>query len=164
MYGIDGRVELPEEGSPPEGYRGSAPVRIGNDAAHQLQLDIYGELIDAIYLYNKYGRRSPTTPGRAARGSSSGCARTGTGRRGHLGDARRPAEVHLLAAHVLGRGRAGDPHRAPARLPADLVAGWRSRDEIYRQIMERGWNEKRRAFVQHDDGDVLDASVLLMPL
>ena len=56
MYGIDGRLELPEETLDHlEGYRGSAPVRIGNAAAEQLQLDIYGELIDSVYLYNKYG-------------------------------------------------------------------------------------------------------------
>ena len=56
MYGIDGRAELTEEVLDHlEGYRGSAPVRIGNGAADQLQLDIYGELIDSVYLYNKYG-------------------------------------------------------------------------------------------------------------
>jgi GH15 family glucan-1,4-alpha-glucosidase len=56
MYGIDGRAELPEEVlTHLEGYRGSAPVRIGNGAVNQLQLDIYGALIDSVYLYNKYG-------------------------------------------------------------------------------------------------------------
>ena len=56
MYGIDGRHELPESTLDHfEGYEGSAPVRIGNGAATQLQLDIYGELIDSVYLYNKYG-------------------------------------------------------------------------------------------------------------
>ena len=65
MYGIDGRSELEEEILDHlEGYRGSAPVRIGNGAAHQLQLDIYGELIDSVYLYNKHAAlRSRTTPG-----------------------------------------------------------------------------------------------------
>jgi GH15 family glucan-1,4-alpha-glucosidase len=56
MYGIDGHVELNEKILDHlEGYRQSAPVRIGNDAYGQLQLDIYGELLDAVYLYNKYG-------------------------------------------------------------------------------------------------------------
>jgi GH15 family glucan-1,4-alpha-glucosidase len=56
MYGIDGRVDLAEETlGHLDGYRGSKPVRIGNGAYRQLQLDIYGELIDAIYLYDKYG-------------------------------------------------------------------------------------------------------------
>ena len=56
MYGIDGRADLEEEVLHHlEGYRGSAPVRIGNGAADQLQLDIYGELIDSVYLYNQHG-------------------------------------------------------------------------------------------------------------
>jgi GH15 family glucan-1,4-alpha-glucosidase len=56
MYGIDGRAELHEEVLEHlEGYRGWGPVRVGNAAADQLQLDIYGELIDSVYLYNKYG-------------------------------------------------------------------------------------------------------------
>jgi GH15 family glucan-1,4-alpha-glucosidase len=56
MYGIDGRSDLTEETLDHlEGYRGSAPVRIGNGTADQRQLDIYGELIDSVYLYNKYG-------------------------------------------------------------------------------------------------------------
>jgi GH15 family glucan-1,4-alpha-glucosidase len=56
MYGIDGRRELTEEILPHlEGYRGSSPVRIGNGAYDQVQLDIYGELMDSIYLYDKYG-------------------------------------------------------------------------------------------------------------
>ena len=67
MYGIDGRAELEEEVLDHlEGYRGSAPVRIGNGAADQLQLDIYGELIDSVYLYNKHG--TPIAPRR--RGST----------------------------------------------------------------------------------------------
>ena len=56
MYRIDGGHELPEEVlGHLDGYRGSRPVRVGNAAAGQLQLDIYGELMDAVYLYNKYG-------------------------------------------------------------------------------------------------------------
>ena len=56
MYRVDGSSDLEEEELDHlEGYCGSGPVRVGNDAATQLQLDIYGELIDAIYVYNKYG-------------------------------------------------------------------------------------------------------------
>src|SRR5206468_146265 len=54
-YGLDGRHRIPELELPHlEGYMKSAPVRLGNGAAHQLQLDIYGELMDSVYLYNKY--------------------------------------------------------------------------------------------------------------
>ena len=56
MYGIDGREDLPEEVlAHLEGYMSSSPVRIGNGAASQLQLDVYGELMDSVYLCNKYG-------------------------------------------------------------------------------------------------------------
>ena len=57
MYGIDGRSELTEETLDHlAGYAGSRPVRIGNAASGQLQLDIYGELIDSVYLFNKYAQ------------------------------------------------------------------------------------------------------------
>ena len=57
IYAIDGSSDLEEQILDHlEGYRGSAPVRIGNGAADQLQLDIYGELVDSVYLYNKYGQ------------------------------------------------------------------------------------------------------------
>ena len=56
MYSIDGHRQLEERSLEHfEGYRKSAPVRVGNDAYGQLQLDIYGELLDSVYLYNKYG-------------------------------------------------------------------------------------------------------------
>ena len=145
---------------------GSAPVRIGNGAATQLQLDIYGELMDSVYLCNKYGlpiyhdgwMRADPHPRVADRP-------LGPARRGHLGDARRPPRLHVLAADELGRGRARDPDRPPARAARrHSPAGWRSATAIYNQIMEHGWNADRRAFVQHYDTDVLDASLLLMPL
>ena len=80
MYGIDGRTDLPErELAHLEGYRGSAPVRIGNAAADQLQLDIYGELIDSIYLYDKWARAHLQRPlGRRRARWWTGSATTGT--------------------------------------------------------------------------------------
>ncbi len=79
MYGIDGRHEMPEETLDHlEGYRGSRPVRIGNGACEQLQLDIYGELMDSVYLYDKYG--SPIAYdswGHVRRADRLGCRSTG---------------------------------------------------------------------------------------
>ena len=100
MYAVDGSSELPEEVLDHfEGYRGSAPVRIGNGAANQLQLDIYGELIDSVYLFNKHGiadlPRRLERP-RAHRGV--GLRELGPGRRGDLGDPRRPPELHVSRA------------------------------------------------------------------
>jgi GH15 family glucan-1,4-alpha-glucosidase len=165
MYGIDGRLELPEEVLDLEGYRGSAPVRIGNAAAGQLQLDIYGELIDSVYLYNKHG-----TPvyhdawedlSRIVEWvcdhwdqADEGIWETRGGRR-HFTYSRVMSWVAVERAVRIARQRG---------LPADLVRWMTARDAIYRQVMERGWHPGRRAFVQHYDTGVLDASVLLMPL
>jgi GH15 family glucan-1,4-alpha-glucosidase len=166
MYGIDGREDLPEvELDHLEGYRGSRPVRIGNGAATQLQLDIYGELVDSIYLYNKYG-----TPlswdgwqdlSRVVEWvcdnwdqADEGIWETRGGRRDFT-YSRLMSWVAIERAVRVARQRG---------LPADLVRWSTERDRIYWQIMERGWHPKRQAFVQHYDTDVLDASVLLMPL
>jgi GH15 family glucan-1,4-alpha-glucosidase len=166
MYGIDGRAELPEQILDHlEGYRGSAPVRVGNMAAAQLQLDIYGELIDSVYLYNKYG-----TPiyhdawqdlSRIVEWicehwdqADEGIWETRGGRRDFT-FSRLMSWVAVERAMRIARQRG---------LPGDLPAWGATRDAIYRQIMERGLNSARAAFVQHYDTDVLDASILLMPL
>jgi GH15 family glucan-1,4-alpha-glucosidase len=166
MYGIDGRTELPEEVlGHLEGYCGRGPVRVGNAAADQLQLDIYGELIDSVYLYNKYG-----TPiyhdawedlARVVEWvcehwdeADEGIWETRGGRK-RFTHSRLMSWVAIERAIRLARQRG---------LPADLVHWLSVRDAIYRQIMAQAWHPKRKAFVQHYDTDVLDASVLLMPL
>jgi GH15 family glucan-1,4-alpha-glucosidase len=166
MYGIDGRAELTEEVLEQfEGYRGSAPVRIGNGAADQLQLDIYGELIDSAYLYNKYGTPIYHDAWRDLcrivewlldnwEQADEGIWETRGGRQ-HFTYSRLMSWVAVERAVRIARQRG---------LPADLVRWMSERDRIYDQIMERGWNERRRAFVQSFGSDVLDASLLLMPL
>ena len=166
MYAVDGSAELPEEILDHfEGYRGSKPVRIGNGAANQLQLDIYGELIDSVYLFNKYG-----TP--ISHGAWSDLARIvewvcenwdqadegiweTRGGQQHFTFSRLMSWVAVERAIRMARQRG---------LPADLVRWMGVRDQIYRQVLERGWNAERGAFVQHYDTGVLDASLLLMPL
>jgi GH15 family glucan-1,4-alpha-glucosidase len=166
MYGIDGRAELPEETVQHwEGYAASAPVRVGNAAAGQLQLDIYGELIDAVYLYNKYG--APISHDGWVKVSQiidwvcahwdqpdEGVWEVRGGRR-QFTYSRLMCWVAVERAVRIARQRG---------LPADIVRWMAVRDAIYRQIMERGWHPQRRAFVQHYNTDVLDASLLLMPL
>ncbi len=166
MYGIDGRAELPEETLDHlEGYRGSAPVRVGNGAARQLQLDIYGELMDSAYLFNKYGRPLYHDGWQALSRlidwvcehwdqADEGIWETRGGRQ-HFTYSRLMCWVAVERAIRVANQRG---------LPADLSTWYAARDAIYHQIMERGWNEKRKAFVQHYGTDVLDASVLLMPL
>ncbi|MGW3097840.1 glycoside hydrolase family 15 protein [Streptomyces sp. NPDC001102] len=166
MYGIDGREDLPEEElSHLKGYMGSAPVRIGNGAATQLQLDIYGELMDSLYLCNKYGlpiyhdgwievtRTLEWLMGHWDQ-PDEGIWETRGGRRDFT-YSRMMSWVAVERAIRIARQRG---------LPCDIPRWSAVRDRIYHQIMERGWHPSRRAFVQHYDTDVLDASVLLMPL
>ena len=166
MYGIDGREDLPEEElSHLEGYMGSAPVRIGNGAATQLQLDIYGELMDSVYLCNKYGlpiyhdgwielTRNLEWLIDHWDQPDEGIWETRGGRRDYT-YSRLMSWVAVERAIRVARQRG---------LPADIPRWSAVRDRIYHQIMERGWHPARRAFVQHYDTDVLDASLLLMPL
>ncbi|MEE1810651.1 glycoside hydrolase family 15 protein [Streptomyces sp. BE133] len=166
MYGIDGRRDLPErELTHLEGYRGSAPVRVGNDAVDQLQLDIYGALIDALYLYNKWGQ-----PISSAHWDSisevvdwvcehwdqpdEGIWETRSGRKNFL-------YSRLMCWVAIERAMRLAQHRG---LPVDIVRWGRARDAIYRRIMRHGWSGERHAFVQYEDGHVLDASLLMMPL
>ncbi|WP_101784286.1 glycoside hydrolase family 15 protein [Nonomuraea indica] len=166
MYGIDGRTELPERVLDHlEGHRASAPVRVGNAAADQLQLDIYGALIDSVYLYDKWGQ--PISSGHWDDVCSlvdwvcehwdqpdEGVWETRGGRKNFL-YSRLMCWVAIERAMRMSRRRG---------LPADMQRWRDTRDTIYRQLMRHGWSEKRCAFVQHQDGDVLDAAVLMMPL
>jgi GH15 family glucan-1,4-alpha-glucosidase len=166
MYGIDGRSDLPEEVlAHLEGYLGSAPVRIGNSAASQLQLDIYGELIDSVYLYNKHGTpiyhdawedlsRIVEWVCEHWDQADEGIWETRGGRR-HFTYSRLMCWVAVERAIRIANQRG---------LPANRARWGSARDAIYRQIMERGWRPDRQAFVQHFEDGVLDASVLLMPL
>ena len=167
MYGIDGRHELPEETLDHlEGYRGSRPVRIGNAACEQLQLDIYGELMDAVYLYDKYGSPmaydvvDPRAPD-----ARLGCRQLDEARRRHLGGARRPAAVRLLKGAVLGGIRPRDCGWRRSAVCRWIVPAWLAeRDRIYEAVMTSGWDAERRTFVQYFGTDALDASNLIMPL
>jgi len=166
MYRVDGTSDLVEETLDHfEGWRGSRPVRIGNGAADQLQLDIYGEAMDAFYHADSQGLQA----GQIGWGAitdmiewvcehwdqpDEGIWETRGGQQDFT-YGRFQCWVALDRAIRLAteRGR-----------PAD-IARWRDeRNRIYAQIYERGWNPKRSAFVQHYGTDVLDSSLLLMPL
>ncbi|MET7730022.1 glycoside hydrolase family 15 protein [Streptomyces sp. NPDC005402] len=166
MYGIDGRTDLTERELPHlEGHQGSAPVRVGNAAADQLQLDIYGALIDSIYLYDKWAK--PISSGQWDDVCTlvewvcehwdqpdEGIWETRGGRKNFL-YSRLMCWVAIERAIRMANRRG---------LPADLNRWRECRDAIYQRIMRRGWSETRQAFVQHEGGDVLDAAVLMMPL
>jgi GH15 family glucan-1,4-alpha-glucosidase len=166
MYRVDGSSDLVEETLDHfEGYAGSRPVHIGNGAADQLQLDIYGELLDSVYLADRHAIKV-----------------------GHPGWTKLSALTDWLCEHWdqpdegVWETRGGRQNFTYGRLmcwvamdrmvrlaresgrPADLARWITERDRLYRAIIEHGWNPQRGAFTQHDKTDVLDASLLMMPL
>ncbi len=166
VYSIDGRSDLREsELAHLDGYRGSRPVRIGNGAYDQLQLDIYGEMMDSVYLFNKYGtpisydlwvqlRRIIDWVCNNWRDEDEGIWETRGGRRHFV-------YSKLMCWVALDRGlRLADKRSFPADRTRWLI----ERDAIYEDIMARGWSEQRQSFVQYYTGEGIDASNLLMPL
>jgi GH15 family glucan-1,4-alpha-glucosidase len=147
-----------------EGYRQSRPVRIGNGAATQRQLDIYGELMDVLYVYSRH--RGLTYESWL-----------------HLCQ-----QLDWLAHHWqeedegIWEVRGGTKHFLHSRLmcwvafdraqriarergfPAPLDEWQRISSQIYREIMEKGWNEHKQSFVQYYGGEAVDASALLLAL
>jgi GH15 family glucan-1,4-alpha-glucosidase len=166
MYGIDGRANLTEEILDHlEGYRGSHPVRIGNAAHRQLQLDIYGELMDAVYLHNKYvepiDHDSWVRLRRLVDWLCDNWKREDEGIWEVRGGRRHFVYSKVMSWVAVDRGLRLADKRS---FPADRTRWLKARDEIYEQVMARGWNPHRKAFVQAYDSDALDASSLLMPL
>ncbi|HEX2572483.1 MAG TPA: glycoside hydrolase family 15 protein [Polyangia bacterium] len=166
MYGIDGRHELVEETLEHwEGYRRSRPVRVGNGAALQLQLDIYGELMDSVYLYNKYGQpishdlwlnltRLVDFVCRNWRRTDEGIWEVRSGQQEFL-FSRVMCWVAVDRAIRLAQKRS---------FPAPLAEWHAVRDQIYGDIFANFWDAQRRTFVQRKGARDLDAASLLIPL
>ena len=166
MYRIDGGADLEEsELDNLRGHAGSAPVRVGNAAAGQLQLDIYGELIDSIYLYDKYGNPISHDTWIALTGIVDWLCEHWDQDDAGIWEIRGDWSGHTFSRLMCWVAIERMIRMARNRgLPADIVAWSRTRDEIYAQIMERGFNEESQAFVGRLDDGVLDASLLLMPM
>ncbi|WNZ27508.1 glycoside hydrolase family 15 protein [Leptolyngbya sp. NK1-12] len=166
MYGIDGRHQLTEEILDHlEGYQGSSPVRIGNGAYNQLQLDIYGELMDSVYLYNKYGQPISyelwTHLQKLINWVCDNWQRQDEGVWEVRGGQEHFVYSKLMCWVALDRAiRLADKRS----FPADRNRWLTVRNRIYEEIMEKGWSETRQAFVQHYDTESLDASSLIMSL
>ena len=166
MYGIDGRHKLTEKTMKHlEGYRQSRPVRVGNGAYNQLQLDIYGELMDSVYLYNKYG--SPisydlwTDLRRLLNWVCDNWRRKDEGIWEVRGGQQHFLYSKLMCWVALDRGLRLADKRS---FPADRDRWLKVRNQIYEEILSKGWNAKRAAFVQHYGSESLDAANLIMPL
>jgi GH15 family glucan-1,4-alpha-glucosidase len=166
MYSIEGRHTLDEELMDHlDGYSGSRPVRIGNGAYNQLQLDIYGELLDSIYLYNKYGapisydlwvglRRMLNWVCDNWKQKDEGVWEVRGGRQHFV-------YSKVMCWVALDRGLRLADKRS---FPADREKWFKVRDQIYEEILSQGWNPQKQAFVQHYGSTSLDAANLIMPL
>jgi GH15 family glucan-1,4-alpha-glucosidase len=164
MYRVDGSSDLDEQVLDHlAGYRGSRPVRIGNGAADQLQLDIYGEALDAIYFAGQHGVGTPHRGWTELAGvldwlaehwdqPDEGVWETRGGQQDFT-----YGRINSWAAFDRGV-RYATEHGRPAATQRWIA----ERDSIYAQVMSKGWNAGRGAFVQHYGTDVLDASVLRM--
>jgi GH15 family glucan-1,4-alpha-glucosidase len=166
MYTLDGHSDLTERELPHlSGYRGSRPVRIGNEASEQLQLDVYGEVVDAVYLavrggmplsYSLWVKLRTILDWLAEHWNQpdEGIWEVRGGRRNFTYSRIMTWVAFDRAIRIQAkRGLPADTHR------------WRlARDAAYEWVMTHGWSEERQAFNQYADSDVLDASVLILPL
>lgn len=166
MYCVDGNHELPEFELPHlEGYMGSKPVRVGNGAATQLQLDIYGELMDSVYLYNKHaapiGYDSWKHLQRLTDWVCDNWDQPDEGVWEVRGGRKHFVYSKFMCWVAIDRGlRLADKRSFPANR-----SRWQAiRDEIYNEVMTKGWSKEHQTFVQAYGESALDSSNLLMPL
>ncbi|GKU00619.1 glycoside hydrolase family 15 [Fusarium langsethiae] len=168
MFTIRGETDIPELTLDHlEGYRGSSPVRIGNGAAFHKQFDIYGELMDAIYLYNKYGKPVPWDVWKAVREILDYVLTILDDPDMSIWEVRNNKQ-HFTYSQImlwvaLDRGlRLADKRCFPC---PNRNKWMEARDSVYERIMENGYNEEMKCFVQSfENRTMLDSSILIAPL
>jgi pentatricopeptide repeat protein len=166
MYGIGGEHDLSERDlSHLRGWRDSSPVRVGNGAWDQVQLDVYGELLNSLHLYReKLGELHPEIQSFVADLADTAARRwseTDAGMWEMRGDPRHHLSSKVLCWTALDRA----VKLAPALGEHAKVEEWSAvRDQIREAVLDRGWSEKRQAYAQSFDSDELDAAQLLMPI
>jgi GH15 family glucan-1,4-alpha-glucosidase len=166
MYGIGGEHDLSErELGHLRGWRDSFPVRVGNGAWNQTQLDVFGELVSAIHTYReRLGDLHPEIQAFVSTLADTAARRWHETDRG-MWEMRGEPQHHLSSKVLCWTALDRAIDLAPQLGMHAKIAEWTAaRDEIRAAIMERGWSEKRQAFAQSFDSDELDAAQLLMPL
>jgi pentatricopeptide repeat protein len=166
MYRVDGSSDLAEETLDHfEGWRGSKPVRIGNGAGDQLQLDICGEALDAMLTGDEHGLAIQhigwVALTRVVDWLADNWDQPDEGNWESRGGRKDFTFGRVFCWVAFDRAiRLAQRHGWPAN-----VGTWMSaRDKVYNQIIERGWNETVKAFTQHYGTHVLDSSLLMMPI
>jgi GH15 family glucan-1,4-alpha-glucosidase len=166
MYSIDGVSDLPEFALDHlQGYHDSRPVRVGNAASGQLQLDIYGEMMDAIYLYDKHVAPIPYDLWMGIHGVLIWVADNWSQPDDGLWEVRSERQQFVYSKLqcwvALDRGIRLASQRS---LPLDRVKLETQRDRIFASIMEHGWDAEQQSFTQSFESKSLDASNLMMPI
>ncbi|MGN6170302.1 MAG: glycoside hydrolase family 15 protein [Solirubrobacteraceae bacterium] len=166
MYGIAGEHDLAERELPHlRGWRDSAPVRVGNGAWVQTQLDVYGELLNSLYLYREHlGELHPEIQRFIADLANTAARRwieTDAGMWEMRGEPRYHLSSKVLCWVALDRAISLAPKLGTH---AEIERWTAERDKIREAVLSRGWSEKRQAFAQSFDSDELDAAQLLMPI
>jgi GH15 family glucan-1,4-alpha-glucosidase len=162
MYRVDGSSDLIEESLDHwAGYRDSRPVRIGNGAAEQLQLDIYGEALDSLYAADRagipIGHRGWLEVCSVLTWVADNWDQPDEGIWETRGGRQDFTYGRAMCWVALDRGiRLASKHGRPAPVEQWTTA----RDAVYAQILDKGWNAERGAFVQHYGSEVLDSSLL----
>ncbi|KAJ4375038.1 hypothetical protein N0V83_002117 [Neocucurbitaria cava] len=168
MFTIWGGTDIPEiELKHLEGYRGSQPVRIGNGAAFHVQLDIYGELMDGIYLSNRFGRPVTYDQWLSVREIADYVCAIWTEKDMSIWEVRGMKQNFVYSKIMLWVALDRALRLADKRsFPCPHRAEWyRVRDEIYEEVMEKGYNSELGCFIQsYEANDVLDSAVLIAPL
>ncbi|KAF5639964.1 hypothetical protein F25303_7286 [Fusarium sp. NRRL 25303] len=168
MFTIRGETDIPELTLDHlEGYRGSSPVRIGNGAAFHQQFDIYGELMDAIYLYNKYGKPVPWDVWKAVREILDYVLTILDDPDMSIWEVRNNKQHFTYSQIMLWVAFDRGLRLADKRcFPCPNRAKWmEARDRIYERVMEQGYNEEMKCFVQSfESRTMLDSSILIAPL
>jgi len=164
MFGVDGRRDLPEEVlADLEGYRGARPVRVGNGAARQFQLDIYGELLETVALWYRRGR---VTEGlwKVLHQLVDWTAAHWREPDYSIWEARQEPK-HFVFSKVMAWVALDRGARIAERLqlPGDVAAWRREARAIRAEVAARGWDAERRTFVQVYGEPQLDAAVLIIP-
>ncbi|MEP6954352.1 MAG: glycoside hydrolase family 15 protein [Solirubrobacteraceae bacterium] len=166
MYGIGGEHDLSERTLPHlRGWRDSSPVRVGNGAWDQTQLDVYGELLNSLWLYReRLGELHPEIQAFVADLADTAARRwqeTDSGMWEMRGAPRHHLSSKVLCWTALDRAVKLAPQLGEH---ANVEAWEAARDEIRAAVLERGWSEAKQAYAQSFDSDELDAAQLLMPV
>lgn len=165
MYSIDGGRQIQESVLKNfEGYKQSSPVRVGNNAYGQLQLDIYGELLDSVYLYNKYGEPISYDFWKDLELQINWLAKNWDQPDEGIWEVR-GGKRKFLYSRLLSWVAFDRAIKIAEKRSFPLNSAWQTeRDKIYRSIYDEFWDSGKKAFVQYPKASTVDASTLLMPL